>query len=80
MVTIPVWTFHQNDLEDYLDDCKATIMQSLVNEEMIEQSKAERWCETHTIILRRTSLFQSFIKRFLRKDEGGHYMIIVKAA
>ena len=68
------------DLEAHADTVKVAILQSLANEKIIDPQVAEQWCETHTVISRKKSLFRTLSERW-RKEEtepGNAFYLAVK--
>jgi len=67
-------------LERDYDSVKTAIVLALVNEGYMTQDEADEWCTTHTIILRKKSIFRTFTNRFKKKKgvEKGQYMLVVK--
>ncbi len=74
-----VMTYTKEQLEEYSDQVKIAVMQSLVNEEVLSKDDADVWCENHTVILRKRSLFRTLTEKWLKSTkEKGDFILVVK--
>ena len=69
------------ELEEHSDKTKAAILQALMREGLLEDEVAEKWCETHTIILRKKGIFRTITDKFFKveEEENVYNFIIVKS-
>lgn len=75
-----VYTFSVAEFEDVLDRTKVTLLRDLVRKGMIDFEEAEKYCATHTIIVRKTSIFRTISRAWSDKQDEvdkGSYMIVV---
>ena len=64
--------------EDNYDRVKASVVQALVNENLIDKEVAAQWCKTHTVILTKRSWFWNLVdKTFDTIQLGKEYRIFV---
>jgi len=68
--------------EDFADGVKASVLAALVKEKIIKEDIAEDWCENHTIILKKKTIFKTISDKWFKeaslKDSEGDYVIVVK--
>ncbi|KKL94959.1 hypothetical protein LCGC14_1859510 [marine sediment metagenome] len=80
MATSSIYTLTTEEFEDSLDHAKASVMKALVGDGLLEEDVADKWSLSHTVIVRRKSVFKSFLSN-LWKDaktkEGESYYLIV---
>ena len=79
-----MYTLTVDAMEKSLDRTKAVILKALVKEKLLDKKIAAKWCETHTIILRKKIKFTDIIRKIIRKEpkEPGDddlKMIVVKS-
>lgn len=73
-----VFTLDKSDLEEALDQAKAVVLISLVNEGILPLEVAEDWASTHTIVLKKKGFFRTLTDRWKRTDDvQGHLMFVV---
>ncbi len=74
-----VMTYTKEQLEEYSDQVKIAIIHALVDEEVLEKDSADEWCENHTVILRKRSLFRTLTEKWLKSTkEKGDFILVVK--
>ena len=65
--------------ENNLDKAKTVVLASLVDEGIINKDDADKWCATHTIILKKKTFFRTISKIWGQtKDDDDYNMIAVK--
>ena len=58
-------------LEDVLEDCKASILETLVVDGLLTKEDADKWCKFHTIVVSNRS--DEHFRSFTSRDYGiGH--------
>ena len=73
-----VFTLDKGDLEEALDQAKAVVLVSMVNEGLLPIDVAEEWASTHTIVLKKKGFFRTLTDRWKKTDEiEGHLMFVV---
>ena len=73
-----VFTLDKGDMEEALDQAKAVVLISLVNEGVIKLEDAETWASTHTVILKKKGFFRTLTDRWKKtEDVQGHLMFVV---
>jgi hypothetical protein len=73
-----VFTLDKGDMEEALDQAKAVVLISLVNEGLLSLEEAEIWASTHTVVLKKKSFFRTLTDRWKRTDDvQGHLMFVV---
>lgn len=75
---IESFTFTKDEFEDNLDDVKAVIVSSLVRSNLLLEEDADKWCSEHTIIIKKKSLFRSFIQKIKKEPEEYQYLVVKK--
>lgn len=80
MATMWTSTFTKDTLEDYIDQIKVVIVGGLVRSGILGKDEADEWCENHTVILRKKSLFRTISDKWKseKPDGSSDYVIIVK--
>ena len=64
-----------------IENIKVVTLEALVTEKIIDEKVAEEWCENHTIILRKKSIFKTISNKWRKsKSTVGNrsFMIVVK--
>ena len=75
------WTFTRENWEEEMDKVKVLVAGGLVNAKLIDGKEADKWCASHTILLRKPPIFRRLIGIVTRKkEEEKHLYIIVKKA
>jgi hypothetical protein len=58
---------------------KLAIVMSMVRENLIDSKIADEWCTTHTVILKKKSIFRTISNLFLNAENADtRYYIVVK--
>ena len=70
----------KEDMEDDADDTKVIILKALVRDNLLSSSVADKWAESHTIILRKKNIFRTLSDKFKKEgeEETTHYLLVVK--
>jgi len=80
MGTIETYTYTKSELEESCDVAKTAIVQALVKEGMLDETEAEQWCKTHTIMIRNKPFFRTLTDRWRKhkEDTTKFYYTVVK--
>lgn len=71
--------FTETELEDTLDTTKVSIIAALVRENIVTAKQGEEWAKSHTIVLRKKSVFRTISNLWSKEEETKNYKIhIVK--
>jgi hypothetical protein len=77
--TIQTYNFSQTEAEDFMDKTKSVVMSALVKEGVLEYEEAEEWSKTHTVILRKKTIFRTITNIWTEATEiDGSYLLVVK--
>lgn len=58
---------------------KITILEALVNEGVLETTKADEWCANHTVKLEKKPFWRKLLARDKDKDtDKGYSLVVVK--
>ncbi len=78
-----MYSYSQSTLEDCYDSAKVAVLMALAEEGVIEETVAEEWSKTHTIIIRKKSFFRT-LSNLWRKEKdntlGQFSILCVKLA
>lgn len=74
------YRFMKEELEDYIDDAKVAFLASLVVEGVIDKDVADKWCASHTIVLKSKSIFRTITNLWSKATHynDGFYFVVVK--
>lgn len=77
-----MYTFTNEQLEDFIDKTKLAFMGALVYEKLIDDEVADKWCASHTLILRKRSFFRTLSDKWFkaRSEHDKLGLVIVKKA
>lgn len=79
MSTIKTWTMTQSDLEDTADSIKAVIAEAMVDSGILAADAANKWCASHTLIMRKKNIFKTISDLWEKSEESkGMFFIAVK--
>jgi len=80
MSTRHIYTYDSTDLEDLADFVKVQIMRALVSEGYLSKDDADDWCEVHTVVMRKKSIFRTLLDRWKKAEEkdNTHHWHVVK--
>jgi len=79
MARIDMFSFTNEELEEYLDAVKPVIVRALVRDGFMESEEADEWCKQHTVLLRKKSFFRTLTDKWKKDEEAeGSYIIVVK--
>ena len=68
------------DLSTHADTAKVAVIYALVIEEKMTLEDADEWCETHTVLAKRKSIFRTISSLWRNEEEiDGVNYIVVKA-
>ena len=74
-----MFSFTHEELETYIDNIKPVIVVGLVKSGLLDADDADKWCEEHTVLLRKKSLFRTISDKWKKDEETkGNYVIVVK--
>lgn len=73
-----IFSYGQSDLEDNFDNVKSAILVALAKEGVIEETVAEEWSKTHTIIVRKKSFFRTLTNLWWKEKDNiaGQFTIL----
>ena len=73
-----MFSFTKEDLEEILDQAKASVLLDLVYEGLLYFDSAERYSSVKTIVLKKKGFFRTITNRWSKTDDvKGHVMIVV---
>jgi hypothetical protein len=73
------YSLQRDELEDLIDTVKLVVVGALVKEKIMKEDEADKWCEDHTIIIRKKTFFKTISdKWFNKKEEKNDLLIVVK--
>jgi hypothetical protein len=74
------YNLQTDELESLMDTIKLVIIRSLVTEKVMKEEEADKWCEEHTVIIRKKSFFRTITDKWLRekKEKENDILIVVK--
>jgi hypothetical protein len=69
-----------DELETLIDTVKFVVIGSLVNEKVMEEEEADKWCQEHTVIIRKKSFFRTITDKWLKEkgETEGDILIVIK--
>lgn len=72
--------YSKEDMEADLDKAKVEVVETLVKEGLLSDLEGEKWCNTHTIIMRKKSFFRTISRawRMAKPLSNNYYLIVVK--
>jgi len=75
---ISTWT--NEDREDFADQIKCSIVESLAFEGTMTMEEADVWCEMHSIVLRKRSRLFRYLRKVVGKPDGDtlHIQVVKK--
>ena len=74
------WTFTREDWEEEMDKVKAIVAESLVDAKLADAIKTDKWCASHTVLIRKASIFRKLIRGTGKKEEKYRYIVVKKKA
>ena len=74
-----LYQYTNEDLEATLDVVKTAIMQDLAHDGIMTVDEADRWCNCHTILIRKHPAFERLKDKLKKSGDGSQYFIVVKA-
>lgn len=72
-----VFRFTKEDLEEILDQAKATVLIDLVQEGIVAFDTAEEYAMQNTIVLKKKNFFRTLTDKWKKAPESNYYMIVV---
>jgi hypothetical protein len=64
-----VYQITLSQLEDVGDTVKVAVLKALMLEGKINEVDADKWCETHTVVFRKKTIFQTISNLWRDKEE-----------
>ena len=80
MSALAMFQYTTSDIEDTADVLKAILLKALVGDGLLTTENADDWAATHTLIIRKKSIFRTLTDRWLNTPEKEHawYWLVVK--
>ena len=72
-----LYNLTKEQMEDWFDHVKASVLVSLVREGALDEEWADRWAESHTLLLRRKSIFRTITDKWSKEKESDKLFILV---
>ena len=74
------YNLQTDELESLMDTIKLVIIRSLVTEKVMKEEEADKWCEEHTVIIRKKSFFRTITDKWLKEkgETEGDILIVIK--
>lgn len=75
-----VYRYTKEELEDFSDKVKASVLKALSEQAIVTQEQADEWCKSHTVVVRERNRFYSFLDKLKGKTEPANtfFIIVVK--
>ncbi len=74
---IQTFNYNQIELEDSYDQIKTVIIQHMIDDGLIDEKKAEDFCNDHTIILKKKNMFRTIGNKWVKSKESDSFYIHV---
>lgn len=71
-----VYRYTKDELEDFADKVKASVLKTLSEETIMTQEVADEWCKSHTLVVRDHNRFYSFLDKMMGKEPAKTFFII----
>jgi len=73
------WAFTREDWEDEMEKIKVVVALALVDAKLAEGKEADKWCASHTILIRKPPIFKRLIRAVSgkKKEEREKYQYII---
>jgi hypothetical protein len=80
MATINTWNMTQENMEDTADMVKAIVAEAMVGDGLLPAEVADAWCASHTVIMRKKSIFRTISDLWKKAEESqkGMMLMVVK--
>ena len=69
------WTFNLEELNDFMDIVKDSVVKKMVDENIIDLNKYEDFVATHTMIIKDSSKVSNFIRKLFKIKSGSNYVL-----
>jgi len=76
MATISTWNLHRDEMDDLADNAKALVVAALVDEGELDKDIGNEWCKTHTLVLRKKTMFRTLLEKIVQKES--EQFVVVK--
>jgi hypothetical protein len=75
-----IFNYTKEELEDALDLAKRNTIAALVEEGILDNNIAQEWTESHSIIIRKKSIFRDILSKFtnIQDMDKRFYFLVVK--
>ena len=73
-----VFRYTVEELQDYYDKVKDSILENMILEKLITKEVAEEYSKTHSIILKKPNKVSVFFKKLLNEKEQPYHVLTVK--
>lgn len=77
MSSLDTFAMMKDDFENEADKIKAIILDALVKDGLLGENQADNWCKTHTIILRKKSIFRTISDAWKKEHDSQGYLYVV---
>ncbi len=80
MSTLAMFQYTTSDIEENADILKTIILKALVSDDLLAPEIAEEWAVSHTLIIRKKSIFRTLSERWKKEEQRDHqwYWIVVQ--
>lgn len=75
-----LYTLSSFDMEAIADHVKVVVIDAMMREGILSYEDAEEWCEQHTVLRRKKSIFRTLTDKWLKfkEEKDTNYWIVVK--
>ena len=75
-----MFQYTTSDIEENADVLKTIILKALVSDDLLDAEEADEWAATHTLIIRKKSIFRTLSGLWKKEQERDHewYWIVVQ--
>ena len=77
MIEAQIWSLNKEQIEEYSDKVKTSVVATLVTEGALDTDLADEWCSQHSIILTKKNIFRTITDKW-RKDESDTDNYLIK--
>lgn len=77
MSSLDMYSLTKMDMEEQAETIKLTIFKALVRDGVIDFDVADKWCQTHSVILTKKTIFKTISNLWEKKDSSGGYFYSV---
>ena len=74
------YSFYDPEFEKIADNIKISVVKALVKEKLMDYKNTDEWCENHTIIFKKKSIFRTLSDKWSKSEteHNSSYMLVVK--